>query len=197
MLILTVHFHFLVKLLQINGEPESVRRALYAISSIMYKFGPKEEIPLVTSASEAAPSIIIPSDIPIFQSGAYGTIDPIVPSGSVPPILGAAHVSDLHNYGDLGNSWSVYASTLPVVPVGSGSLSEELIIRVLCPPDKIGRVIGKAGSTIKSIRQASGAHIEVDDSKKDRDDCIITVRATEVCFSSVLMTSFYLISHEG
>ncbi|KAI4371812.1 hypothetical protein MLD38_010116 [Melastoma candidum] len=161
----------------INGEPEAVKKALNAVSSIMYKFGPKEEIPLVTSISEPPPSIIIPSDIPIFPSGTYGSIDPIMPSGSVPPILGATHMSDLHNYGDKGNFWSVYASTLSVLPVTGQS--EELIVRLLCPSDKIGRVIGKAGSTIKSIRQASGAHIEVDDSKNDYDDCIIIIRATE------------------
>ncbi|KAK3430717.1 hypothetical protein EUGRSUZ_E02424 [Eucalyptus grandis] len=162
----------------ITGESDSVKKALYAISAIMYKFTPKEEIPLDTSVPEAPPSIIIPSDIPIFPPGGYGSTDPIIP-GSVPPILGAAHLSELQGYGDPGSTWPTYSSSLPMVSFGGGSLSEELIIRVLCPFDKIGRVIGKGGGTIKSIRQASGARIEVDDSKGDRDECIITVIATE------------------
>ena len=151
----------------------------------MYKFSPREEIPLETTVAEAppAPSIIIPSDVPIFPpAGLYPNSDPIIPSRSVPPRLGAAHVPDLERYADTGSTWPVYSSALPVVSGFAGaSRSEELIIRVLCPFDKIGRVIGRGGGTIKSIRQASGARIEVDDTKADRDECIITVIATEVC----------------
>ncbi|MBA0683883.1 hypothetical protein Goari_025510, partial [Gossypium aridum] len=168
---------------QITGEPEAVKKALFAVSAIMYKFSPREEIPLETTVAEAPPaqSIIIPSDVPIYPPGGlYPNPDPILPSRSVPPILGAAHVSDLQGYGDTGSTWPVYSSALPLVSGFSGaSRSEELIVRVLCPFDKIGRVIGRAGSTIKSIRQASGARIDVDDTKADRDDCIITVIATE------------------
>ncbi|XWS19863.1 hypothetical protein CRYUN_Cryun31cG0053000 [Craigia yunnanensis] len=169
--------------IQITGELEAVKKALFAVSAIMYKFSPREEIPLETTVAEApsAPSIIIPSDVPIYPSGGlYPNPDPIVPSRPVPHILGAAHVPDLQGYADTGSIWPVYSSALPVVSGFSGaSRSEELIIRVLCPFDKIGRVIGRGGGTIKSIRQASGARIEVDDTKADRDECIITVIATE------------------
>ncbi|KAF5931971.1 hypothetical protein HYC85_028142 [Camellia sinensis] len=58
------------------------------------------------------------------------------------------------------------------------AISEELIVRVMCPSDMIGRVIGKGGGSIKSVRQASGARIEVDD-KADRDECIISITSTE------------------
>ncbi|XP_022715519.1 KH domain-containing protein At4g18375-like [Durio zibethinus] len=169
--------------IQITGEPEAVKKALFAVSAIMYKFSPREEIPLETTVGEApaAPSIIIPSDVPIYPPGGlYPNSDPIAHSRSVPPILGAAHVPDLQGYADSGSTWPVYSSALPVVSGFAGaSRSEELIIRVLCPFNKIGRVIGRGGGTIKSIRQASGAHIEVDDTKADRDECIITVIATE------------------
>ncbi|XP_061983908.1 KH domain-containing protein At4g18375-like [Populus nigra] len=167
--------------LLITGESEAVKKALFAVSAIMYKFNPKEEIPLEATVPEPPPSIIIPSDVPIYQPGGfYPNADPIVSSRSVPPILGATHIPELQGYGDMGSSWPVYTSTLPVVPsFGNVSRYEELIIRVLCPFDKIGRVIGKGGSTIKSIRQASGARIEVDDTKADRDECIITVTTTE------------------
>ncbi|XVF27299.1 hypothetical protein REPUB_Repub14bG0095000 [Reevesia pubescens] len=167
--------------IQIIGEPEGVKRALFAVSAIMYKFSPREEIPLETTVAEAppAPSIIFPSDVPIYPPGGLYS-DPIVPSRSVPPMLGAAHVPDLQGYADTESTWPVYSSALPVVSGFAGaSRSEELIIRVLCPFDKIGRVIGRGGGTIKSIRQASGARIEVDDTKADRDECIITVIATE------------------
>ncbi|CAL9015889.1 unnamed protein product [Prunus brigantina] len=166
--------------LMINGESEAVKRALFAVSAIMYKFAPREEIPLETSVPEAPPSIIIPSDVSIYQPGGlYQSADPIVPSRSVPPIIGATHVQDLQGYADTGNTWPIYSSALPLVSGFSvASRSEELVVRVLCPFDKIGRVIGKGGGTIKIIRQASGARVEVDDTK-DRDECIITVAATE------------------
>ncbi|THG04273.1 hypothetical protein TEA_030080 [Camellia sinensis var. sinensis] len=115
----------------VTGEPDAVKRALFAISAIMYKFSPKEEIPR-------------------------------------------------HQwYADAGSTWPVYSSALPVVSgYGGTSRSEELIVRVLCPSDMIGRVIGKGGGSIKSVRQASGARIEVDD-KADRDECIISITSTE------------------
>ncbi|KAJ6926148.1 KH domain-containing protein [Populus alba x Populus x berolinensis] len=166
--------------LLITGESEAVKKALFAVSAIMYKFSPKEEIPLETTVPEAPPSIIISSDVPIYQQGGfYPNADPIVSSRSVPPILGATHIPEFQGYGDMRSSWPIYSSTVPVVPSFGNTSRSELIIRLLCPFDKIGRVIGKGGSTIKSIRQVSGARIEVDDTKADRDECIITVIATE------------------
>lgn len=167
---------------QITGESDAVRKALFAISAIMYKFSPKEEVSLETTVPEAPPSIIIPSDVPIYPpSGLYPNADSLVPSRTVPSILGASHLQDLQGYADSGNTWPLYSSALPVMPgFSAASRSEELIVRVLCPFDKIGRVIGKGGGTIKSIRQASGARVEVDDTKDDRDECIITITSTEV-----------------
>ncbi|KAL5580223.1 hypothetical protein UlMin_012665 [Ulmus minor] len=102
-------------------------------------------------------------------NGLYPGAESIVPSRSVPPIISATHLQDLQGYADTGTSWPLYSSALPV----------ELVLRVLCPFDKIGHVIGKGGNTIKGIRQASGARIEVDDTRGDRDECIITITATE------------------
>lgn len=174
---------------QINGESEAVKKALFAVSAIMYKFSPREEIPLETTVAEAPPSIIIPSDVPIYPPGGlYPNAEPILPARSVPSILGSTHVPDLQGYADSGNTWPVYSATLPVISgLGGASRSEELVIRVLCPFNKIGRVIGKGGGTIKSIRQGSGAQIEVDDTKDNRDECIITVTAVEVW---LLLSSF-------
>ncbi|XP_062012711.1 KH domain-containing protein At4g18375-like [Rosa rugosa] len=165
----------------INGESEAVKKALFAVSAIIYKFPAREQIPLDTTVPEAPPSIIIPSDMPIYQPGGlYNPADPIIPSRSLPPLLNATHVQDLQGYADTGNAWPIYSSALPLVSGFSVALrSEELVVRLLCPSDKIGRVIGKGGGTIKSIRQTSGARVEVDDTKDDRDECIITVTATE------------------
>lgn len=70
----------------------------------------------------------------------------------------------------------VYSSA----PQGGALRYEELVIRVLCPFSKIGRVIGKGGSSIKSVRQSSGTQIEVDDTRADHDECIISITSIEV-----------------
>lgn len=156
----------------------------------MYKFSPKEEIPLDTTVPEAPPGIIIPSDVPIYPAtGLYPSVDPIVPSRPVPSVLGPGHAPEFPGYAETGSTFPVYSSTLPVVSgYGGTARSEELTIRVLCPTHKIGRVIGKGGSSIKNVRQVSGAHVEVEDAKADRDDCIITVVSTEV---EILSLSYY------
>ncbi|KAK4488161.1 hypothetical protein RD792_003903 [Penstemon davidsonii] len=165
----------------ISGESEAVKKALFAISAIMYKFAPKENIPLDTSFAEAPPSIIIPSDVPIYRAtGLYPNVDPIVPGRSMPSILGPTHARDIPGYADAGSTWPVYSSSLPVVSgYGGGSRSEELIIKVLCPSDKIGLVIGRGGSSIKGIRRDSGARVDVQDPKSSTNECIITVISTE------------------
>lgn len=144
----------------------------------MYKFAPKEEIPLDTNVPEALPNIIIPSDVPIFPPGGlYPGLDP----RSVPSMLGAAGIPELPGYSDTGSAWPVYSSALPVVSgYGGTSRSGELVVRILCPSNTIGRVIGKGGSSIKNVRQASGACVDVDDTKANRGECIITVTSTEV-----------------
>ncbi|XP_010529161.1 PREDICTED: KH domain-containing protein At4g18375-like [Tarenaya hassleriana] len=167
----------------ISGEPESVKKALSAISAIMYKFSPREQIPLDTIVQEVPASIIIPSDVSIYpQTSLYQNQDPILQHrAGVPALLGSLPVSDLQGCAETSvNQLPVFSSGFPVVPgFGGPARSEELILKVLCPFPNIGRVIGKGGSTIKGIRQASGAHIEVNDTKTDRDECLITITATE------------------
>ncbi|PKU67397.1 KH domain-containing protein At4g18375 [Dendrobium catenatum] len=169
--------------LQITGDAVAVKKALLAVSAIMYKFSPKEDISLDTTIAEIPPSIIIPSDVPIYpSSNFYHSTDAIVaPSRSVPSVIGATqHVPELHGYTDSASTWPVYSSTIPVLSgYGGPSRTEEFVVRVLCPSDKIGRVIGKGGSTIKTVRQSSGASVDVDDTKKKNDECIITVSSTE------------------
>lgn len=164
---------------QITGDSEAVKKALFAVSTIIYKFAPKEEIPLDTTVPEVPPSIIIPADVPIYSAGGfYGGANPRGPPRSAPHLTDVqAPELPVRGYADTGNMWPV------VVPsYGGVSRSEELTVRVLCPSDKIGRVIGKGGSTIKSVRQASGAQIDVDDTKPTKDkynECLITITSTE------------------
>ncbi|XP_051124884.1 KH domain-containing protein At4g18375 [Andrographis paniculata] len=165
----------------ISGGSEAVKKALFAVSTIMYKIAPKESIPLDTSIPEAPPSIIIPSDLPIYPAtGLYPSVDAVNPARPVSSMLGPSHAPDIPGYTDAGSTWPMYSSALPVVSgYGGSSRSKELIIKILCPSNKIGRVIGKGGSSIKNIRQESGARIEVDDPKGNHKECIVSVLSTE------------------
>ncbi|CAH9119248.1 unnamed protein product [Cuscuta europaea] len=154
----------------IAGMSEAVTKAVFAVSSIIYKFAPKEEIPLDTTVQEIPSSIIIPSDAPIYStSGIYPGVDPIVHTAPVSSVLGS-HLQEFPGYLDAGSTWADYSSA---------SRTEELRIRLLCPSHNIGRVIGKGGNSIKTIRQASGAQIEVGDVKAEPEECIITVISKE------------------
>ncbi|KAL2474993.1 RNA-binding KH domain-containing protein [Abeliophyllum distichum] len=141
----------------ISGDSEGVNKALFAICAIMYKFTPKENIPLETSVPEALPSIIIPSDVPIYPAtGLYPSVDPIVTSRSVPSTLGPRHVPDIPVYADAGSTLSVYSSAFQMGS-GSGGVSR---------PEEL------------SIKD-SGARVEVEDPKVNHNDCVITVISTE------------------
>ncbi|XP_071715543.1 RNA-binding KH domain-containing protein RCF3 [Rutidosis leptorrhynchoides] len=67
-----------------------------------------------------------------------------------------------------------------MAPYGNWSAnSKDFSLRLVCPTENIGSVIGKSGSIIKQIRQESGASIKVDSSAAEGDDCLIIVSAKE------------------
>ncbi|KQJ95522.1 KH domain-containing protein At4g18375 [Brachypodium distachyon] len=171
---------------QITGDARAVKKALFAVSAIIYKSPSKEIIPLETSVQELPPSIIIPSELPVYPaSNFYSLSDGAMPSGHPSlPILGAPHhVSRIPEFtvpADAHGRLPIYQSMVPAIPTYSTPKgSGDLLLRVVCPGDKIGLVIGKGGMTIKSIRKESGANIDVDDAKNDREESIITVTSTE------------------
>lgn len=60
--------------------------------------------------------------------------------------------------------------------------AKDFLLRLVCPTENIGGVIGKGGVIIKQIRQESGASIKVDSSAAEGDDCLIVISAKEVNF---------------
>ncbi|CAE6189290.1 unnamed protein product [Arabidopsis arenosa] len=171
----------------ISGEAESVKKALFAVSAILYKINPREHIPLDSTGQDVSASIIVPSELSnsVYpQTGFYSNQDHILQQrAGVPSYFSALPVSDFQGYAETAaNPMPVFASSLPVTHgFGGSSRSEELVLKVLCPLSNITRVIGKGGSTIKRIREASGSCIEVNDSrtKCGDDECVIIVTATE------------------
>ncbi|KAH0901542.1 hypothetical protein HID58_041045, partial [Brassica napus] len=109
---------------EISGEHESVKKALYAVSATI--------------------------------------------AGVVPSFVNASEFQG-------------YAETTSPVSHGFGGSpgSKELVLKVLCPVSSIGRVIGREGSTINGMREASGSRIEVNKANHGDDECVIIVTATE------------------
>lgn len=66
--------------------------------------------------------------------------------------------------------------------------AKEFSLRLVCPTENLGGVIGKGGAVIKQIRQDSGAIVIVDSSGADGDDCIISVSSKEVSILQNLRT---------
>ncbi|CAH2078653.1 unnamed protein product [Thlaspi arvense] len=148
-------------ILLISGEAESVKKALFAVSAIMYKTNPREQIPLESTVQEVPASVVMPLDLSnsVYpQAGLYTSYDPNL----------------------LHHGAGVFASALPVSRgFGGSSRSEELVLKVLCPLSNIGRVIGRDGATVKKMREASGSRIDVNRAKRGDDECVIIVTATE------------------
>ncbi|XP_013620913.1 PREDICTED: KH domain-containing protein At4g18375 [Brassica oleracea var. oleracea] len=143
----------------ISGEHKSVKKALYAVSATMYKTNPREQIPLDSTTVQDTPaSVIVPSDLSSY----------VYHSAGVPTFVNASEFQG-------------FAETTSPASHGFGGSpgSKELVLKVLCPVSRIGRVIGREGSTIKGMREASGSRIEVNKANHGDDECVIIVTATE------------------
>ncbi|KAL3631180.1 hypothetical protein CASFOL_024164 [Castilleja foliolosa] len=79
---------------------------------------------------------------------------------------GASLMGPYGNYKNNGRDWS--------------STTKEFALRLVCPTENLGAVIGKGGATIKQIRQESGAFIVVDSAGADENDCIISISSKEM-----------------
>lgn len=90
----------------------------------------------------------------------------------------------LSSYSSIHRSSGRYQSTgVPSVGVGGSTgrdWGEDFTLRLVCPTENVGAVIGKGGAIINQIRQESGAAVKVDSSAAEGDDCIILVSAREV-----------------
>lgn len=57
---------------------------------------------------------------------------------------------------------------------------EQLIFRLLCSNDKVGSVIGRGGSIIKSLQHETGCEIKVHETTPETDDRIIIISSPAV-----------------
>eukprot|EP00253_Pinus_taeda_P020561 PITA_20561 len=195
----------------ISGDATAVKKALYAVSAFLYKHPPKEQIPWTDILSATNPTSLLPSGVPaLFTPPNY------VPqrdslfahhSSGAPRVNGtyaSGHLPALGGYGSEARSsiWPLtYNPALPIAPKSWNSAvekcPEEFLIRIVCPNDKIGGVIGKGGNIIKSMRKDTGASIKVEDAQSDSEERVIVVSSTELANDGVSPTLEAVLQLQG
>eukprot|EP00253_Pinus_taeda_P016921 PITA_16921 len=195
----------------ISGDATAVKKALYAVSAFLYKHPPKEQIPWTDILSATNPTSLLPSGVPaLFTPPNY------VPqrdslfahhSSGAPRVNGtyaSGHLPALGGYGSEARSsiWPLtYNPALPIAPKSGNSAveksPEEFRIRIVCPNDKIGGVIGKGGNIIKSMRKDTGASIKVEDAQSDSDERVIVVSSIELANDGVSPTLEAVLQLQG
>lgn len=139
------------ELLQVTGETSIAKKALYLISCKLHDFPSRSQHLLTAKVSNM-----------------HQPVNPYMLPDTGAPIMGLA---------PLMGPYGGYSSDAPYYSRDSSS-AKEFSLRLVCPTDNIGGVIGKSGSVIKQIRQDSGAQIKVDSSAAG-EDCIISISSKE------------------
>ncbi|KAK8476065.1 hypothetical protein V6N13_001606 [Hibiscus sabdariffa] len=144
------------ELVQITGEFDAVRKALQSVSQQLIENPPRDQdsFPLnITGQSSQSfgprPEVHPPPNHSLSSQGA--------------PFAAGPRDVEFH-------------SPLPShIPGRMMPSPEMLTFRLLCYDDKVGAVIGKGGSIIKSLKQETGCDIRVVEAIPDCDDRIIIV----------------------
>lgn len=68
-----------------------------------------------------------------------------------------------------------------VPPMNLRMSQQELTFRILCTNERVGAVIGKGGTVVRSIQNESGASISVGAPIPGCEERLVTITATEVC----------------
>uniref|UniRef100_A0A0C9RWN6 TSA: Wollemia nobilis Ref_Wollemi_Transcript_8244_2694 transcribed RNA sequence n=1 Tax=Wollemia nobilis TaxID=56998 RepID=A0A0C9RWN6_9CONI len=174
------------ELVQISGDPIVVKKALYEISARLHENPSKQRLSFNNASQAGNPygsggplfsSVnLLPQGNPIWSHQNVGA--PVVGIGPPMPLFGG--------YGsEAGSAWGMNSSAFTALPSfggpsrREGDKGQEVVLRVLCPNDRVGGVIGKSGSTINQIRQDSGASIKISDTMPESDETEIVVSASE------------------
>ncbi|KAJ7542078.1 hypothetical protein O6H91_07G013500 [Diphasiastrum complanatum] len=164
------------EIVQISGDSIVVKKALHAIGFRLYENPPKDRFqpgPLQVHGPSLMPA------------GSFG--GGFLPQGNIGgPLVGMP--PQLSSLGGLGaNTGAGWQSGGPALPPAGAHLGrqgdgpeEELVIRILCPNDKIGSLIGKGGNIIRHIREETHAHIKIADAVPGSDERVVIISANEI-----------------
>uniref|UniRef100_A0A452YIB6 K Homology domain-containing protein n=1 Tax=Aegilops tauschii subsp. strangulata TaxID=200361 RepID=A0A452YIB6_AEGTS len=146
------------ELVQISGAPSLVRKALYEISTRLHRH-PRKENPSLEEIIDASTQR---------------------KRESPPPLLHENHMLP-HLHVD-------HPPPMPLLdPYRNGPLQypvpepEEFSIKILCPSELIGPVIGRSGANVRQVEQQTGARIMVQELPKDASgERLIVISSKEI-----------------
>ncbi|XP_058091532.1 KH domain-containing protein HEN4-like isoform X2 [Magnolia sinica] len=158
------------ELVQISGTLNVVKKALYEVSTLLHQNPRKENPPPLPTG----PHGLYPSGAPM---------PPMPPQGN--PMWsnqnsGAHGAPPMPWFGGYRNE----APPFPTggfngIPARNDGEAAQFSMKILCPVEKTGGVIGKGGSNVKQLEKETGANIQVENAVPNAEERVIIVSATE------------------
>eukprot|EP00249_Psilotum_nudum_P020190 c27596_g1_i3 orf=979-2661(+) len=174
------------ELVQVSGDRAPVRKALQAVSAKLHENPPRERSqggtlsqgPTIPSGNSLVPAgSLLPSGGSLLAQATVAG-GPIMGLGHSLPPLGMRGTTAVSNW-RLGSSYPGLAATASLAPRAESGPVEEFVVRVICPNDKIGSMIGKGGNVIRKMREDTGAKIKVGDPITNSDERILEITCNE------------------
>ncbi|KAG0489387.1 hypothetical protein HPP92_008198 [Vanilla planifolia] len=165
------------ELVQISGKPNIVRRALYEISTHLHNH-PRKDNPSLEDIISASIQDRYQSISAMPPPVAHG--NPVFSRYTPPPTWYDGYRNEPYGHAPSsfnGAHFRDHACTL-----------EDFSIKILCPTDKIGGIIGKGGGNVRQLERQTGATIHVEGTDPDDVDRVIVVSSKEAPSSSVSPT---------
>lgn len=148
------------EIVQIVGGIDSARKALQLVSQLLIENPPRDPFP---AAKPSGPSSHPSAPNP--RAEARPPMQFLPPQG--PPFLSRPYdIPDMPPFPKFHDS------------VGRGQIQcppEQLMFRLLCSNDKVGSVIGRGGSIIKSLQHETACEIKILETTPETDDRIVVV----------------------
>ncbi|XP_051117526.1 KH domain-containing protein At4g18375-like [Andrographis paniculata] len=162
------------ELVQISGKAAITKKTLYKISTLLHQ-NPRKDAPPLQFSSHASQGFDLPGP-PIRND------HPTENSAWLERSANAHRMHPMACKGDYGIDPSglgpedFNGST----PPHERDVASEFTMKMLCPADRIGGVIGKGGSSVRQLERDTGASILVEDVSRESYEKVIRVSSFEV-----------------
>ncbi|KAG1335013.1 KH domain-containing protein HEN4 [Cocos nucifera] len=157
------------EIVQITGAVDSVRKALQSVSQQLLENPPRDRDSFPANVPSGPSSHLFVS-IPRPEG--------LPPVGFHRPIQGTPFSSRPYDIADYHSSIAPPFSKFHggAAVAGQPPISPELLTyRLMCSNDKVGSVIGKGGSIIKTLQHETGCEIKILETQPESDDRIIVI----------------------
>lgn len=171
---------YFLNTLQITGEVDAVRKALQSVSQQLLENPPRDHDPSSTNSSgppshsfghfHSRPDVYPLPNRSFAAPGAPYSSGPRDDYNSAVPLIAKYHETG--------------------IPGRMKPAQEVLTFRLLCHDERVGGVIGKGGTIIKTLKQETGCEIKVMEGVSDSQDRIIVISGAAVWLSLLDIIKF-------